>query len=92
MQNEELFKEIDDTQDFTQKYLGLSLTKFSILLLMVLVFGVYIGTVLYGTNSLEILFGLQDYEIYLQDEIIQLKHENAELQREYFELKEITAQ
>ncbi len=44
------------------------------------------------TNSLEILFGLQEYETYLQDEVYRLKHENAELQREYFELKEISAQ
>ncbi len=92
MQNEELFEEIDNTQGITQEYLGLSLTKFLVLLLMVLAFGIYIGTLLYGTNSLEVLFGLQEYEIYLQDEVIRLKHENAELQREYFELKEISAQ
>ena len=92
MQNEELFEEIDNTQGITQEYLGLSLTKFLVLLLMVLAFGIYIGTLLYGTNSLEVLFGLQEYEIYLQDEVIRLKHENAELQREYYELKEISAQ
>ena len=92
MQNEELFDEIDNTQSITQEYFGLSLSKFFIFVLIVLVFGIYIGTVLYGTNSLEILFGLDEYEVYLQDEIIRLKDENAELQREYFELKEISAQ
>lgn len=91
MNNEELFEGIDDTQSITQKYLGLSLTKFLILLFLVLATGVYIGLLLYGTNSLEILFGLQDYEEYLQSEIHRLKDENAELQREYFELKEISA-
>lgn len=89
---EELFEEIDDTQSITQEYLGLSITKFLILLLIVLAFGVYIGIILYGTNSVEILLGLQDYELYLQDEVYRLKQENAELQREYFELKEISAQ
>ncbi len=92
MQNEELFDEIDNTQSITQEYFGLSLGKFFIFVLIVLVFGIYIGTILYGTNSLEILLGLEDYEIYLKDEVFRLKHENAELQREFFELKEISAQ
>ncbi|WP_455757175.1 hypothetical protein [Sulfurimonas sp.] len=92
MQEEELYDDIDNSQSVTQEYLGLSVTKFLVLLLMVLAFGIYIGLILYGSNSLEILFGLQEYEIYLQDEIFRLKHENAELQREYFELKEISAQ
>ena len=92
MQNEELYEEIDNTQSFTQKYLGLSLLKFLLLLLIVLALGIYVGVLLYGTSSLEVLFGLQDYQNYLQDEIIRLKSENAELQREYFELKEISAQ
>jgi len=92
MQNEELYEEIDNTQSITQEYLGLSLGKFFTLLAIVTALGIYLGVLLYGTNSLEILFGLQDYENYLQEEVYRLKDENAELQREYFELKEISAQ
>jgi len=92
MQNEELYEDIDSSQSITQRYLGLSLAKFLSLMLIVLAIGVYIGVLLYGTNSLEVLFELQEYENYLQSEIYRLKHENAELQREYFELKEISAQ
>jgi len=92
MNTEELYEGIDNTQSITEKYLGLSLTKFLVLLLLVLGFGVYIGILVYGTNSLEVLFGLQDYEEYLNSEIFRLKNENAELQKEYFELKEISAQ
>jgi len=92
MQNEELFEEIDNTQSITQEYLGLSLGKFFALFAVVIATGIYLGILLYGTNSLEVLFGLQDYENYLQDEVYRLKAENAELQREYFELKEISAQ
>jgi len=92
MQNEELFDEIDTKESVTQKYLGLSLTKFFFLFFLVVSLGVYLGVLLYGTNSLEILFGLGEYESYLQDEVIRLKQENAELQMEYFELKEISAQ
>ncbi len=92
MQKEELYEDIDNTQSLTQEYLGLSLKKFLLLVTIVLSFGIYIGILLYGTNSLEVLFGLQDYEEYLNSEIVRLKDENAELQREYFELKEISAQ
>lgn len=92
MQNEELYEDIDNSQSITQKYLGLSLVKFLSLFLIVLALGIYIGVLLYGTNSLEVLFGLEDYEDYLQSEVYRLKNENAELQREYFELKEISAQ
>jgi len=92
MQNEELFEEIDTNESITQKYLGLSLRKFFFLFFIVVSLGIYLGILLYGTNSLEILYGLQEYESYLQDEVVRLKNENAELQREYFELKEISAQ
>ncbi len=92
MPNEELFQEIDNTQSITQRYLGLSLNKFFVLLFIVISFGVYVGILLYGTNSLEVLLGLEDYETYLQSETVRLKNENSELQREYFELKEISAQ
>ena len=92
MQNEELYEEIDNTQSITQEYLGLSLNKFFTLFAVVIALGIYLGILLYGTNSLEVLFGLQDYETYLEDEVYRLKDENAELQREYFELKEISAQ
>jgi hypothetical protein len=92
MQKEELYEEIDTDESITQKYLGLSLGKFFLLVSLIVALGIYLGILLYGTNSLEVLFGLQDYENYLQDEVVHLKKENAELQREYFELKEISAQ
>lgn len=92
MHNEELYEDIDNSQSITQKYLGLSLVKFFVLFSIILILGIYIGILLYGTNSLEILFGLDDYEEYLHSEIGKLKVQNAELQREYFELKEISAQ
>jgi len=92
MENEELFEEIDTKESITQKYLGLSLGKFLALFSIVVLLGIYLGVLLYGTNSIEVLFGLQDYDAYLQDEVDKLKIQNAELQREYFELKEISAQ
>lgn len=92
MQKDELFEEIDTEQNIVQKYLGLSLKKFFLLVFVVITLGVYLGIILYGTNSVEVLLNLQDYESSLQNEVVRLKSENAELQREYFELKEISAQ
>jgi hypothetical protein len=92
MEEQNLYDEIDTKLDFTQKYFGLSLNRSLLFLGIVVAFGIYIGIIFYGTNSLEVLFGLQDYENYLQNEVVRLKDENAELQREYFELKEISAQ
>ena len=92
MDSEELYEEIDNSQGITERYLGLSLGKFFFFLLLVLLVGVYIGVLLYGTNSLEVFFSLDNYEEYLETEIERLKEENAQLQREYFELKEISAQ
>ncbi len=91
MTNEELFEGIEERQGITERLFGLSLLKFFLLILLVLALGVYIGVILYGANSLEVFLGLQDYEEYLQTEINRLKNENAELQKEYFELKEISA-
>jgi hypothetical protein len=92
MNTDELYEDIDNTQSMTQKYLGLSLSKFFLLFLIVLAIGVYLGVLFYGTNSIEILFGLEEYQDYLHTEIHRLKDENSELQRKYFELKEISAQ
>jgi len=92
MDKNDLYEDIDTSQSITQKYLGLSLGKFFVLFLLITLLGIYLGIILYGTNSVEVLLGLEDYQSYLQDEIVKYKSENAELQREYFELKEISAQ
>jgi hypothetical protein len=76
-------------QGLTERYLGLSLPKFLIAVFLVLLLGTYIGILLFGDNSLEVLLELEEYEGYLQDEISRLKAENADLQKEYFELKEL---
>lgn len=92
MDKNDLYEDIDTSQSITQKYLGLSVGKFFVLFFIIILFGVYLGVILYGTNSVEVLLGLEDYESYLQDEIVKLKSENAQMQREYFELKVISAQ
>ena len=92
MNHDELYDDIDRSQSITEKYLGLTDGKFLIALCIVLFSGVYIGSLLYGTNSLMVLIKIDDYNDYLKGEIHTLKNQNAQKQREYFELKEISAQ
>ncbi|MGB5964171.1 MAG: hypothetical protein WBF77_01140 [Sulfurimonadaceae bacterium] len=77
------------TQGITERYLGLSLPKFLFFLSIIVVLAVYLNILLFGDNSLEVLLQLEEYEDYLQDEINSYKSENAALQKEYFELKEL---
>jgi cell division protein FtsB len=87
--DEELYDQEHYRQGLTERYLGLSLPKFLVAVFLVLLLGTYIGILLFGDNSLEVLLELEEYESYLQDEISRLKAENANLQKEYFELKEL---
>lgn len=63
--------------------------KFFILVLIVIGFGIYVGEVLFGKSSLDVLLDLQSEKKVLEQQIDALKHENAVLQKEYFELKEL---
>ena len=92
MNQDELYDEIDNTQSVTEKYFGLSVGKFIVAFCIVLFSGIYIGSLLYGTNSLQVYMKLDDYNDYLKAQITTLKQQNANKQKEYFELKEITAQ
>ncbi len=84
--------ELEDSRDIVERYLGLSLKTFLLAVTFVILMGIYIGIILYGTNSVNVLLQLQTYENYLQEEIHSLKQENAGLQKEYFELKEIAGE
>jgi len=81
--------EIEDSLDIFEKYLGFSAKTFLLMVVFVIIMGIYIGVILYGKNSITVLTKLQTYESYLKDDIQRLKQQNAELQKEYFELKEI---
>ncbi|WP_258436151.1 hypothetical protein [Helicobacter monodelphidis] len=57
------------------------------LLLAILVLGIYIGTLFFGANSLEVLLDLRKRETELLYKVERLRSDNAKLQKEYFELK-----
>ena len=82
--------EVELSQDIIQRYLGLTTKTFFFLVVGVILMGIYIGIILYGKNSIGVLFKLQAYESFLKDDIKRLKTQNAALQKEYFELKEIS--
>ena len=86
---DELFEDLENNQTLPERYLGLSWPKLLFALFLVLALGIYIGILLFGDNSLDVLLNLEEYENSLRDETYRLKHENAILQKEYFELKEL---
>jgi len=68
---------------------GLSLKAFLVTVLGILVFGVYVGVLIYGENSLTVLNQLKEKKQGLSLEEKILKAENQRLQKEYFELKQL---
>ncbi len=68
---------------------GLSLKAFLVTVLGILLFGIYVGVLVYGENSLTVLNQLKEKKqgLYLEEKI--LKVENQRLQKEYFELKQL---
>jgi len=68
---------------------GLSLKAFLVTVIGILLFGIYVGILIYGENSLTVLNHLQEKKQVLIQEEKALKIENQRLQKEYFELKQL---
>ncbi len=68
---------------------GFSLKAFLVTAIGILLFGIYVGVLMYGENSLTVLNQLKEkkYRLSLEDKV--LKIENQKLQKEYFELKQL---
>ena len=49
----------------------------------------HVANTLFGDNSLEVYNSLKHKKIYLEKEIVRLQEDNAYLQKEYFELKNL---
>jgi cell division protein FtsB len=68
----------------------LKFTFFSIFLVIVTIFlARHIADIFFGDNSLGVYNTLKSKEQYLQNEIRRLQADNARLQKEYFELKNL---
>ena len=72
-----------------EEILGLSLKVIIITAIVIILFGVYLGVLIYGENSLTVLSHLKQEKKSLLEEAQLLKNENQKLQKEYFELKQL---
>ncbi len=68
---------------------GLSLKALLLTMIAILLFGIYVGVLMYGENSLTVLLHLREKKSALQEEARMLKSQNQKLQKEYFELKQL---
>jgi len=68
---------------------GLSLKTLLLATIGILLFGIYVGILIYGENSLTVLQHLREKKLALKQEAQHLKTENQKLQKEYFELKQL---
>ncbi len=76
-------------QSFSERRFGLSTPKFLLISGLVLAMCFYLGVLIFGNNSILVLMHLEEYQDFLIDDIEHLKNENAALQKQYFELKEL---
>lgn len=52
-------------------------------------FGIYVGNIIFGKRSLDVMLSLQEQKTQLERDVETLKKQNAQLQKAYFELKEL---
>lgn len=81
----------EERESLSERYFGLSTRKFIFAAATILVVGIYMGFIFFGDNSLSVLLDLEEHQDYLSQDIERLKSENATLQKQYFELKELDA-
>lgn len=58
-----------------------------VLVVCIALLGMYVGTLFFGANSLEVLLELRQKQNALNIKVETLQNDNARLQKEYFELK-----
>ena len=75
-----------------EEILGLSIKVFIVTSLVVILFGVYLANIIYGSNSLEIVKNLESEREMLKKEIQLLKQENSLLHKRYLEWEDLNKQ
>ncbi len=68
---------------------GLSVKTLLLTLIGILLFGIYVGILIYGENSVTVLQHLEVKKAALKKESAILKADNQKLQKEFFELKQL---
>ncbi len=85
----EILEELEDITKKDDQKGPLFYVKVLSLVVVVAGFGIYVGDLLFGKSSLDVLLNLQTDKGTLSQKVINLKNENAILQKEYFELKDL---
>ncbi len=80
---------LDEFEEEHKKNERIFYGKILLLVFIVVAFGIYVGDVLFGKSSLEVLLDLQDKRDELKERVRVIKEQNAVLQKEYFELKQL---
>lgn len=88
-EHEQILYDEQHYQSFSERRFGLSTPKFMVACGFVFALLFYLGLLIFGNNSLSVLFQLEEYQSFLTDDIENLKTKNAALQKQYFELKEL---
>ncbi|MDO9305771.1 MAG: hypothetical protein Q8R58_00235 [Sulfuricurvum sp.] len=78
-------------ESFSERRFGLSTPKFFLVVGLIVAILFYLSVLIFGNNSLLVLINLEEYQTFLTEDIERLKSENASLQKQYFELKELDA-
>ena len=78
-----------ETRDQEGGIADFSLKTFLVTTIGILLFGIYVGVLMYGENSLTVLNQLKEKKQSLIREEKALKVENQRLQKVYFELKQL---
>ena len=61
--------------------------RFTFIAFCVICFGIYVGNIIFGKRSLDVMLSLQEQKTQLERDVETLKKQNAQLQKAYFELK-----
>lgn len=85
----EILEEFEDSDSKKTAKDTVFYVKILTLVVVVAGFGIYVGDLLFGKSSLDVLLNLQADQETLSHKVSDLKHENALLQKEYFELKDL---
>jgi len=88
-EHEQILYNEQHSQSFSERRFGLSTPKFLAAVGFVFALLFYLSVLIFGNNSLSVLFQLEEYQSFLSDDIENLKTQNAALQKQYFELKEL---
>lgn len=83
----ELLEEYNKNIRQKKRYLLKEILAYLFIIICIIVLGVYVGDILFGERSYEVLMKLQKEKAFLYEDIQKLKRENAGLQKEYLEKK-----